>query len=395
MDIRPGQHLRRLREHPIDTVNRITGEIGPRPATSLAEAQTAAYLDGRLRRAGLRVSVDPFRAAGNVNADAALLAVLAAISVVLYYWLPLPSLFLSLWSLAIAAVMLRRPDAPLLVRRRQSQNVLATRATAQLPRWRVVLLAPLDSPAVMDRLTRTLNSDVRPLIGRVVACGLLALFALLGIVDVRRLWWYAQVLPAGYLWLLALLDLRMLRTPATPGAISHAGALAVLLASAEDLAGLQQTELWVVALGASHIGAGLADLLRRYPFDSAATLFIGIEGIGAGALSYVTREGLLREQRADALLLQLVAATDASDPLINAEPRPYRHDRTLAGPLLRSGRRALTITCLDSGGEVPYYGSPDDRAEVVDAQLLDRAIRLIVALVRKIDMTEPPSGSSH
>src|SRR5689334_17960087 len=81
VDIRPGQHLRRLREHPLDAVNRITGEIGPRRATSLAEAQAAAYLDGRLRRAGLRVSIDPFRAPGGAGADGALLALLAMIGV--------------------------------------------------------------------------------------------------------------------------------------------------------------------------------------------------------------------------------------------------------------------------------------------------------------------------
>src|SRR5438552_9120006 len=106
LDIRPGQYLRRLREDPLDAVNRIAGEIGPRRATSLAEAQAAAYLDGRFRRAGLRVSVDPFRAASSVGGDGALLAVLALISVALYYWFPVPSLFLALWSLLIAGVLL-------------------------------------------------------------------------------------------------------------------------------------------------------------------------------------------------------------------------------------------------------------------------------------------------
>ncbi len=390
VDIRPGQYLRRLREHPLDAVNRITGEIGPRPATSLAEAQAAAYLDGRLRRAGLRVSVDPFRAPAGARADGALLALLATIGIALYYWLPLPSLFLSLWSLAIAVVMLRRPDTPLLARRRQSQNVIATRATAQLPRWRVVLLAPLDSPPTTGRLTRALDDGARPLIGRVAACGLLTLFALAGLMDVRRLWWYAQVAPAAYLWLLALLDLWMLRAPASPGAISHAGALAVLMASAEELAGLQQTELWIVALGATSSGAGLADLLRRYPFDNEATLFVGLMGIGASGLCYVTREGPLRRQHPDPQLLQLAAAADKHDPLINAEPRPYSRTWTLVEPLLRSGRRALTLMSLGFDGDVPYRGSPNDTVEVVDAKLLERALRLVVGLVRMIDATEAP-----
>lgn len=388
MDIRPGQYLRRLREYPLDAVNRIAGEIGPRRATSLAEAQAAAYLDGRLRRAGLRVSADPFRAPRSIGADGLILAVLAVISVALYFWFPLPSLALAVWSLLIALVISGQSGASLLARRRQSQNVIATRATAHAPRWRVVLLAPLDSPVAMSRFTRLIGDDVRPQIGRVVACALLTLFALVGILDVRRMWWYAQMLPVAYLLLLAILDVWTLRAPATPGAVSHAGALAVLLASAEELNGLQQTELWAVPLGATAAGVGMADFLRRYPFDNERTLFIGLEGIGAGTLSYVTREGVLRERAADPLLLQLVAAADANDPLINAEPRRYRRERTIVRPLQRGGRRALTITCLGADGEVPYRGSHDDTPEIAEAQTLDRAVRLVAGLVRKIDATE-------
>ena len=55
-DDRPRSLLRRLREDPTDAVNRIALEIGARRPTSLGEAQAAAYLDGRMRRAGLRVS---------------------------------------------------------------------------------------------------------------------------------------------------------------------------------------------------------------------------------------------------------------------------------------------------------------------------------------------------
>lgn len=389
MDISPGQYLRRLRERPLDAVMRITGEIGPRRATSLAEAQAAAYIDGRLRRAGLRVSVDPFRAPAGLSADGALLALMATLGAALYYWLPLPSLFLALWSLAVSIVMLRRPGSPLLARRRPSQNVIATRATAQIPRWRVVLLAPLDSPQAAGRLARALSEGERALIGRVAACGLLALFALIGLLDVRRMWWYAQAAPAAYLWLLALLDLWALRAPTSPGATNHAGALAVLLASAEELSGLQQTELWSVGLGATESGAGLVDLLRRYPFDSWGTLFVGLGGLGAGGLSYVTREGL-RGRSADPLLLQLVGEADAHDPLINAEPRPAPRTPTPAGPLLRAGRRAISIMCLGPDGEAPYYGSQDDTVDVIDAQLLDRALRLAVGLVRLIDAVEAP-----
>jgi hypothetical protein len=387
------QSLRRLREHPLDAVGRIAGEIGPRRPTSLGEARAAAYLDGRLRRAGLRVSADPFRAPRSAGADGPLLALPALVSVALYYRLPLPSLALALWGLALAGALLWWPDAVVLARKRPSQNVIATRASSSAPRRRVVLLAPLDSPQAMGRLVRLLADDVRPQIGRVAAYGLLALLALLALpssmsFELRRALWLTQFVPIAYLLLLAGLELWLLRAPTTPGAISHAGAVAVLLASAEELNALERTELWAVALGATTSGAGLADFLRRYPFDRELTLFVEIAGIGAGNLSYVTREGALLERPADARLLQLAAAADAADPLIDAEPRAYRRERTIAARLLRAGRRALTITCLGADGETPYRGSLDDTPAAIDGPTLDRAMRLVAGLVRQIDAAQ-------
>src|SRR5262249_7635643 len=216
---------------------------------------------------------------------------------------------------------------------------------------------------------------------------LLALLALGGPLELRRVFWYLQIAGAAYLLLLAAFEIWTVLASATPGAINHAGALAALLESADSLNGLSRTELWAVALGASSSGVGLADLLRRYPFDRGMTLFIGIESIGAGRLSYITRTGIFPQRPGDTLLLSLVAGADADDPLIDAEPRPYASEPVLVHQLETTGRRALTIIGLDGDGRPAYRGSMADTPEHVDDRALDRAIRLIVGLVKKIDST--------
>jgi hypothetical protein len=345
-----------------------------------------------LRRAGLRVSADAFRAPRSSGLDGPLLALPALAGVALYYRLPLPSLLLLLSGLIVAIVRYWRPETALIVRWRQSQNVVATRAAESAPRRRVVLLAPLDTPRAMGKWVRLLADDMRPHLGRLIAYSLLLLFALLALsatmpFEARRALWFAQFAPAAYLLALAGVELWLLLAPSTPGAVNHAGALAVLLSSAEELSTLDRTELWAVALGATSSGAGLADFLRRYPFDREMTLFVGLESIGAGNLCYVTREGLLRERPADPQLLQLAATIDAADPLINAEPRAYRREHTSAAQLLYQGQRAMTIACFEADGETPFRGSMADTPAVIDAQMLERAMRLVAGLVRQIDAT--------
>ncbi len=375
---------RRLREDPLDAVFLVAETIGPRPATSLGEARAAAYLDGRLRRAGMRVTADPFVVAVWEGWDGVAVALLVLAAVALYFWFPLAAVALLLPALSLALWRVVRPDLPLLARRRESQNVIGTRAGPQRAPWRVVLLAPLDAPPQLPAVLRPL-SDPRVLaLVRAVACLLVALPALAGLWDVQRLWWYVQMLPAAALLALAAQSVWQGRAASGAGAINHAGALAVLLSTVETLGPTERVELWAVGLGATVPGVGLGDLLRRYPFERERTLFVALESIGAGELAYLTREGLLRQVRADTALLGCAAAADAADPRVNVAPRPYR-GATLAGRLQRGGRRALAIVCLGADGRPPLYADPADLPEAVDAALLDRAVRLVAGIVRQID----------
>lgn len=349
-------------------------------------------MDGRLRRAGLRVSADAFMAPVWNGWDGLVVAGLMLMGVALYYWYPYPSLGLAIWNTTLVVWRMWRGGVPLLARYQPSQNVIGTRAVTQLPRRRVVLIAPLDSPPVIHRFARWLGDGDQVLLGRVVACALIVLFAVFGMfttsLDAKRLWWFCQFIPGAYLIATALLDIWQWRAPSSPGALNHAGALAVLLASAEELNAPERIELWMVALGATATGSGLDDLLRRYPFEPNKTLFIVLEGLGSGTLAYLTREGLMRQLAADPLLLRLAAAADAGDPLIDAEPRPRRRSPTIAGELRRKGWRALTIACLDTDGQPPYRGSADDTPAVLDDRVLERAVRLVTSLVRQIDSYE-------
>ena len=101
----------------------------------------------------------------------------------------------------------------------------------------------------------------------------------------------------------------------------------------------------------------------------------------------MTRAGIAPQRPSDPLLLQLVAAADADDPLIDAEPRPYTSEPALVQPLQRTGRRALTIIGLAANGQPAYRGSMADTPDQVDGHSLDRAVRLVVGLVKKIDST--------
>lgn len=374
------------RADPLDILHHIS-EIGPRRATSLGEAQTAAYVDSWLRRAGLSVGADTFRAATSLGWTYPALAAIGVSAVLLSFWLIPFALIAALFGLMFALTDALSAPLPPLARFRDSQNVVATRPridsedpTLPQPRWRVVLLAPLDTPVHSGRFRMyTLTGrQAGALIGRIIAFGLLLLLLLLLLVDPRSLWQYALVLPALYLVFTVLPLTGRSTSQAQQGS---AGALATLLTTVERLGALYTVELWAVAVGATATGSdGLQNLLNRYPFDLEKTLFLSLEYIDTGHLVLASHEGLLRQHTADPLLLHLASeiSTHPEGPPVTVQP--YQSAASVANPLHARNYRVLTLFSQPG----PGITEPHDHA-TGDDNPLEPAVQLLVALIRLLD----------
>lgn len=368
----PGPYLRRLRDIPYEMLQRLSEELGWRPATSLTEARAAAFIDGRLRRSGLHVTADTFTTLPSIGWGGTIAAALALLASLLYYWTPVVSLALMAGSIGVLVAELVR--GPLLTKPQPCQNVVGNRASSDERRTRLVLVARLDTPALPKPLATALGGALIAYL-RLAAAALLSALMVVGVLDPQRIWLYLQALPVLYLLATAALD-QLGRRGAGTTPLHESAGLGVMLACVQGLDVLEHTELWAVGLGASATGAGLADLLRRYPFDQETTVFVALEGLGSHAPTLVAAEGWPRMREADFemtnALIQEAASRDIQLRVI--QTRLYH----LAGPLLRAGWRALTFACL----------GPSPRAAPIDPEDLERATRCVIGLARAIDRWE-------
>lgn len=369
---------RALQERLLETVHYLADEIEVRRVGGLGEARAAGYVAGRLQRAEQQATVISFRTgAGRMIAVIALM-LLGAAGGLLPVFLPRPFAagIALVWLVIVTALLWSEIEGfsliGQLILRRASQSVVGVRAAVasnRQARFRVVLTAPLDNlPQLPPRTALLLVFEILALLLLVTGWLLMTMF-----------------LPAR--WLLGIGSLSLLavtlaiaashRQQGPRPAVLGAGELAVLIGVAEELGELQQVELWTVAVGGTSTGeAGMQRLLELYPFG-VDTCFVNLHQMSAGQPVFVTREGLLREQRSDRRLIALAGRADADDVTINAEPRQLRQ-RTLAATALRRGYRAITIS---SHPEASTFTTPDP-------QTLERCVRLIVGMIRGLDREE-------
>lgn len=376
------------RNDPLAALRYLLG-TGNRPATSVAEARAAAYIDSRMRRAGLSVSADTFRAPRSLGATYPLLALPALLAAPLgIVWHPLPALLLALYGLILALADMLALPLPALAPLRDSQNIIATRPCVSpdellpgLPSWRVVLLAPLDTPRKQSGLARLQGRQVPAQVGRVVACGLLVLLLACMLSLPHPAWNYALLLPLAYLLVAALPPSAQSDTNALFGS---SGALATVLAAVEQLTGLESVEVWAVALGATSTGdRGMADFLERYPFEQTETLLLVLPHIGEGQLVLASSEGLFRQYPADTLLLDLAASVRPPAEALPTRAR-FTSATTLTTLLHWRGYRSLTMhTHHDPPATLP----DDETMAQLSFQMLEPVKQLLVDMVRRLDAT--------
>ena len=264
-------------------IAQLLGNLGPRPPSSLAEAQAAATIGAYLRQAGMSVSVDPFQIP-TFPRGLIFEALLALCTLLLTFWLPFPSLLLALWLLCfLLSQALPTLPFPVFGPARHSQNVIGIRPWAKAPPsslsfFRLVVLAPLDSP------------------------------------------------PQPSL-----------------SAKAHA-ALTTLLTLPAELKLLPFVELWTVALGATtNTQRGLADLLTRYPFLKRQTLFLVMENPSPSPLKKILSQVFYWKNHSVSAQIAPLALEASAKTSLKAIVPPSKDFSWLTLLLHRSGYAVLNL----------------------------------------------------
>lgn len=367
----------------MEIVRFLADTIGPRPSTSAAEAQAAAYVNARMREGGLAVEVQPFRAVTTSSLPCGLLCLLGSLSPLLYRVARPAGLALALLVLTgFVLEMLSFPVVSSWLAWGKSQNVVGTRPPSREQRRHLIFFANLD--------TARAALLFHPRWVRSIRCSFLLLAVALVCVPVLMvLHWatgspwplYLQGIPAGYLALfLLLLVHREAVMPHVPGANDNASGVAVLLRLAEELDDLDHTALWFVATGCGESAPqGIQHFLGRYPFPRDEAFFVNLESVGRGELTVVTAEGVLWPHRSDATLIDLARRSEAK-----AAFRPFRAGSTSALVPLARGYRAVSLMTLEKGLPANWHW-PSDTSSQVEPEVLEQAVRLAASVARGLD----------
>ncbi len=375
-------------EEQLAAIQYLAQEIGPRPPTSAAEARAAAYINARMRQAGLEVEVQPFRALPTLALPLAILYLVAALTPLLYLYSRPAATLASL--LAFFVFVAEAPSFPILSScfpLGKSQNVVGTRPAAREAHQHLIFLAHLDTgragflyhPRLVVNRRRFFFLTIGLFLALPILSGLGWWF---GSVE----FWYAQWLPAGVLMLLFLLLLiQEASRPYVAGANDNASGLSVLLRLTDELKELPYTHLWLVATGCQEAGqVGVRRFLGRYPFPRERTYVVNLDSVGGGNLHLIVESGLFRPRRCPSRFEELAGEAESDDVTVDADPWAFTLADSDAVVAFRCGFPALSITALKDGRPARWH-RPDDTFPHIQPELLERATRLAVSIALRLD----------
>jgi hypothetical protein len=146
---------------------------------------------------------------------------------------------------------------------------------------------------------------------------------------------------------------------------------------------LVEKEVWFVATGSQEVGSvGMEALLDAYGEDIRDALIINIDNVGAGQLSWVTREGMARRYRANQRLIGLAKRVSREQEIV-VKPRVYKGLSTDATPTLARGFKAVTLMGFDSSGVPANWHWKTDTSAEVDPEAIERVTELVTNMIRQ------------
>lgn len=148
-------------------------------------------------------------------------------------------------------------------------------------------------------------------------------------------------------------------------------------------AGDINTEVWFVALGSELAGnGGIKAFLAEHASDMRGAVIVNLESLGAGTLSYLEKEGELRQASCSPRMKRFVRkASQASGISILASKIDWRE--SAASYAQKHRMQAMTLVGMD-GNKPARYGEADDIIENIDPDALDRSADMVIELLKNI-----------
>ncbi len=375
---------------PLDHIRELSEVIGPRPSTGEGERRAAAYVSAQLEKFGYLVKQEPFRSPNSFSQVYIPVYVLALMGFVAD---ALGSVAFGLLLTGVAFVCFIGENTTSLklmsavIPKSKSLNVVARLAPRELPRRRLVLVAHLDSTrsGLMwhPRLVRSFRATFLLL---ALAMAAMPLLILVEVATQRRLFLPFAIPFAVYIaYALLLLVHRELFFGHVHGANDNASGVGVMLTMAEVMAldAPAETEVLVVATGCEEAGlVGMQSFLRRHKEELARAWIINIDNVGAGDVTYTTREGMLLPHRTGRELNE-TAVKVAALPGIKVTGAPFRTMSNDTEPALLRGLEAITVIATADGIPVNWHWKTDT-FENIDPDCVDMAYRFVEQLVRRL-----------
>lgn len=373
---------------PMEWVELLAGEIGPRRPTGRGERLGAELVRDRLVSRGVDARLEDFDGYSSFGFPFGLIMIAAAAPALVPRRMPRMRIALALLAAAGLATEGSLTLTPLsaALSHRRSQNVVAAIEPHGEVRRTLCLMAHLDSsrsglifdPRFVGFLGRwiTLNSAlvVGGALGEPLASRRPSLRRALGAAR--------GILGASA----ALLIERELRGQDVPGANDNASGCGVVATLATGLAAapLESTRVLVCLTGCEESGTlGSRAFLRAH--DTEGWLFLNIDNVGGGGtLRFLRREGVITHWPADPGLIDAAAGVAARRPELRMAPEDSPAGLTYdASPVLAVGGRALTLSIQD--GSIPNLHWPTDTVENVDPDGVGRTLAATRDIVAAVD----------
>lgn len=144
-----------------------------------------------------------------------------------------------------------------------------------------------------------------------------------------------------------------------------------------------QTEVWFLALGAELAdNAGIKSFMSQHSDDLRGTIFVDLDAMGAGSLSLIDEEGVIRRVKASSRMKRYVTKAGTSLGLhINSTKMIWRE--SAAYYTNRKGLQTIHVAGMKDG-KPAYLGEADDKFENLSEEKLLENTAFVLELLNNI-----------